>query len=254
MFIETHCHLDFPEYDSDRADVIQRSKQAQVIAIINIGSSLEGSQKGLDLAGQYDFIYASVGIHPHDADKAGKGVIQKIDQLTRQPKVVSIGEIGLDYFRNLSSPVNQKKLFEALLDLAKTRSLPVIIHCRQAYEDTLAILKKKRASCGVVHCFSGDEAFLRQCLDLGLHISFTCNLTYKKADNLRQIAKLVPSERLLLETDAPFLPPEGFRGKRNEPMYLKYLAEELARIKSVSLEEIAEVTTHNAKKLFKLNV
>ena len=254
MLIDTHCHLDFPDFDLDRATVIERAKQEGVGCMINIGSSLRGSQAGVDLARQYDFIYASIGIHPHEADKADQEVIRRIEQLCKEPKVVAIGEIGLDYYRGISSAQGQKQLFTALLDLAKSQSLPVIIHCRQAQEDTFKILKEKNITCGVVHCFSGDEVFLRQCLDLNLHVSFTCNLTYKKAQSLRNLARLVPLERLLLETDAPFLPPEGLRGRRNESGYLKYLAEELAQIKGVDKDEIARVTTANAKVLFKLNI
>ena len=252
MLIDTHCHLDFPEFDSDRELVIQRAEQAGVSFIINIGSSLRGSQAGIDLAGQYDFIYTSVGIHPHEADKINDGIIKNIQQLSRQAKVVAIGEIGLDYYRGISSAENQKKLFISLLEFAQLKLLPVIIHCRQAQKDISKILKEMNVNCGIVHCFSGDEHFLRLCLDLGLHISFTCNLTYKKADGLRSLAKLVPLERLLLETDAPFLPPEGLRGKRNEPGYVRYLAEELSRIKAVDLEEITQVTTANAQTLFRL--
>lgn len=254
MLIDTHCHLDFPDFDADREEVIQRAKQEGVGCIINIGSSLRGSRAGVNLAKQYDFIYASIGIHPHEADKVDEELIKNIQQLSKEAKVVAIGEIGLDYYRGISSVKNQKQLFSTLLELAKSKSQPVIIHSRQAQEDTFKILKEKSITYGVVHCFSGNEKFLSQYLDLGLYISFTCNLTYRKSENLRNLAKLVPLECLLLETDAPFLPPEGLRGKRNEPGYVKYLAEELARIKGVDMEEIARVTTANAQKLFRINL
>ena len=254
MLIDTHCHLDFPDFDSDRDEVIKRAKQDDVGCIINIGSSLHGSQAGLNLARQYDFIYASIGIHPHQADKVDKQTIKIIQQLSKENKVAAIGEIGLDYYKGFSTVDNQKQLFITLLELAKDNSQPVIIHCRQAQEDVFKILKERNISYGVMHCFSGDEKFLGQILDLGLYISFTCNLTYKKARDLRDLAKLVPLERLLLETDAPFLPPEGLRGKRNEPAYVRYLAEELARIKGVDLEEITRMTTNNAQELFRLNL
>jgi TatD DNase family protein len=254
MLTDTHCHLDFPNFDADREEVIQRARQQGIGGIINIGSSLRGSRAGIELSAKYDFIYASVGIHPHEADRTDKQALGDIRKLSEAAKVVAVGEIGLDYFRGLSLAENQKQLFLSLLDLAKNRCLPVIIHCRQAEEDTYRILKENNIACGVVHCFSGDEIFLRQCLDLGLHISFTCNLTYKKAGELRNLARLVPLERLLLETDAPFLPPEGLRGKRNEPSYVKYLAEELSRIKGLDLEELGRITTENARKLFKLSI
>ena len=177
MLIDTHCHLDFPDFESDREEVIQRAKQEDVGCIINIGSSLRGSQTGVDLARQYEFIYASVGIHPHQADKIDEQAIKNIQQLSKQDKVVAIGEIGLDYYKGYSSVENQKQLFLTLLQLAKDSSLPVIIHCRQAQEDIFKILKQRNINNGVVHCFSGDKTFLERCLDSGFYISFTCNLT-----------------------------------------------------------------------------
>ncbi|MFH1678627.1 MAG: TatD family hydrolase [Candidatus Omnitrophota bacterium] len=251
MLIDTHCHLDFPEFDPDRAQVIDRAKKNEVGFIINIGASLRGSQAGVDLSKEYGFIYTSVGIHPHEADKVNREMIKNIQDLSKEAKVVAIGETGLDYYRGISSVENQKRLFAALLELAKIRSLPVIIHCRQAHEDTFKILKEGRASCGVVHCFSGNEEFLKRYLDLGLYVSFTCNLTYKKAEDLRGLLRLVPLERLLLETDAPFLPPEGLRGKRNEPANLIHLAEKVAQVKGIGVEEVARVTSANARELFK---
>ncbi|MFH1578488.1 MAG: TatD family hydrolase, partial [Candidatus Omnitrophota bacterium] len=151
IFIDTHCHLDFPEFEPDRIEVIRRARQHEIGGIINIGSSLCSSQAGVDLARQYDFIFASVGIHPHDADTADNQAIKRIEQLSSQAKVVAIGEIGLDYYRGRSKVTNQKKLFLTLLELAKIRSLPVIIHCREALEDTLKILKDKNVTCGVLH-------------------------------------------------------------------------------------------------------
>ncbi|MFH1339096.1 MAG: TatD family hydrolase [Candidatus Omnitrophota bacterium] len=254
MLIDTHCHLDFPDYDNDRPEVIQKARREGVGCIINIGSSLRGSREGVKLSKEYDFIYASVGIHPHEADRTDKETIEKIKRLSQESKVIAIGEIGLDYYKGISSPENQRRLFLSLLELTEPESLPVIIHCRQAQADIYEILKNNNIHNGVVHCFSGDEDFLKKCLGLGLYVSFTCNLTYKKAGSLRNLAKLVPLERLLLETDAPFLPPEGFRGKRNEPGYVKYLAEELAGIKGAGIEEVARITTDNARKLFKLNI
>ncbi|MBU1061594.1 MAG: TatD family hydrolase, partial [Candidatus Omnitrophica bacterium] len=167
-------------------------------------------------------------------------------------KVVAVGEIGLDYYKNISSKENQKKLFITLLEEAKNRDLPVIIHNRDAHTDTLSILKDVmgRSIRGVMHCFSGDEIFLEKCLELGLFVSFTCTLTFKNAGKLREVAKSAPMDRLLLETDAPFLAPQVFRGRRNEPSYVRYLAEELSGIKNLSFEEVASITTANAKQLF----
>jgi len=252
MLVDTHCHLDFPEFDTDRDEVIRRAKNEGIGYIINIGSSLQGSKKALELSRQHNFIYATIGLHPHEADKFDDAAGASIGELARKDKVVAIGETGLDYYKNYSKAENQKKLFRYLAKLAKDSDLPLIIHNRQAQEDTLKILSEFMPVKAVVHCFSGDENFLKKCLDLGFFISFTCNITYKKAQTLRTFVKSTPLERLMLETDAPFLPPEGFRGKRNEPAYVKLLAREIARIKEVSPEEVTRVTTDNARRFFDL--
>lgn len=252
MLVDTHCHLDFPEFDSDRQAVTKRAQDAGLGYIINVGSSLQGCQRSLNLTREYDFIYTTIGIHPHEADSFKEGVYDSLKGLARKEKVVAIGEIGLDYYRNLSAHENQKRLFLALIKLAKELGLPLVIHTRQAQPDTLEILKAQMPLKAVVHCFSGDELFLKECLDLGFLISFTCNLTYKKAQALRELAKLVPLERLLLETDAPYLSPEGLRGRRNEPQHVKVLAEELSRIRGLDFAKLAEATTENAIRFFNL--
>ncbi|MCM8763056.1 MAG: TatD family hydrolase [Candidatus Omnitrophica bacterium] len=250
--IDTHCHLDFPEFDLDRDDVIRRAKDTGIGYIINIGSSLEGSRQAVALSKQYTFIYATVGIHPHEADKVNEEIYAQLKHLAKENKVVAIGEIGLDYYKNYSLISNQKKLFKTLAELAKDLGLPLIIHCRQAEEDVLEILKPLLPHKIVLHCFSGNTDFLQACLDLGFFISFTLNITYKKAQNLRTLVKIAPLERIFLETDAPFLPPESLRGRRNEPAYVKILAEEIARIKDINFEEVAAITTANAQKFFNL--
>lgn len=252
MFIDTHCHLDFPEFDQDRGELIRRANKEGIDYIINIGSSLKGSKDSVMLAAKYDSVYASVGLHPHEADTSNSDIELQLADLAKKNKVVAIGEIGLDYFKNYSKPENQRPLFIRLLKLAKDLNLPIVIHCRQAEEDVLNILKETMPIRGVVHCFSGDQNFLKNCLDLGFFISFTCNVTYKKAQNLRDIVKIMPLDRLMLETDAPYLSPEGFRGKRNDPTYVKLLATKIAEIKGISLEEIARVTSDNAKGFFGL--
>jgi TatD DNase family protein len=252
MLVDTHCHLDFPEFDQDRHEVIQRARDSGIGYIVNIGSSLSGSQKSYELAQKYDFIYASCGIHPHDADKADEKMQDALRLIAKKDKIVAIGETGLDYYKNYSKPESQMPLFVSLVKLAKELGLPLVIHSRAAQEDTLKVLKSLLPLKAVVHCFSADADFLKSCLDLGFFISFTCNLTYRKAENLRDLAKITPLERLMLETDAPFLSPEGLRGRRNEPLYVKNLAQEISRIKEISPEDVARVTTDNAKKFFNL--
>ncbi|MCM8800617.1 MAG: TatD family hydrolase [Candidatus Omnitrophica bacterium] len=250
--IDTHCHLDFPEFNLDIEKVIKRAKDNGIDFIVNIGSSLEGSKRSIELAKKYDFIYATVGLHPHYTQDFNKEVRLSLYDLAREDKVVAIGEIGLDYFGDVPEPEKQKELFVELIGLAKDLNLPLIIHNRQAWNDILRILKDNLPLKAVFHCFSGDETFLKECLNLGFFVSFTCNITYKKADNLRRLVKLTPLERIFLETDAPFLPPEGLRGKRNEPMYIRMLAEEIARIKGISLAEVGKITTDNALRFFKI--
>jgi TatD DNase family protein len=261
MFTDTHAHLDLPDFDVDREEVIRRSREEGVKSIINVGSSLKGCFAAVDLASRYENIYASVGIHPHSAGEIDDNGFKQLKGLLPAPlgarakKVVAIGEVGLDFYRNLSPVDTQKELFRKFVDLSVTANLPLIIHSRQAEEETLEILKEKaRKLRGVVHCFSGSRDFLRSCLDLGLDISFTCNITYKKSDNLRELVKLVPEDRLLLETDCPYLSPEGMRGKRNEPVNIKVLAGKIAELRNCSIEEIAAKTTRNAVRLFGLHL
>jgi len=252
MFIDTHCHLDFPEFDQDRDAVVKNARDQGIEYIVNIGSSLEGSLRSLDLTRKYPQIYATVGIHPHEADSFNEKVKNKIETLAKEEKVVGIGEIGLDYFRNFSKAENQRALFLSMIGLAKDCGLPMVIHCRQAQDEVLKILKDAMPIKAVIHCFSGDENFLKECLSLGFFISYTCNITYKKAEGLRSMVGATPLEKLFLETDAPYLSPEGLRGRRNEPLNVRSVAEEISRIKKISVDEIAQATTANAKEFFNL--
>ncbi len=252
MLIDTHCHLDFPEFDPDRDEVVRRASLSGVNYIVNIGSSLEGSIRAIELSRQYDAVFATVGIHPHEADSFQKQHEAALRELAKNDKVVAIGEIGLDYYKNYSRAENQRPLFVALVELAKDFNLPLVIHTRQAQNDTLDILTRYLPLQAVVHCFSGDKDFLKQCLDLGFFVSYTCNVTYDKADNLRELVKITPLERMFLETDAPFLPPEGLRGRRNEPCFIKELAAFIAELRQTSVEEIARVTTSGARAFFNL--
>lgn len=252
QLIDTHCHLDFPEFDKNRVDVIERARGKGVYCAINIGSSVEGSRKSVELSRKSDYFYSTVGIHPHEADAIGDDAVGIIRNLAKEERVVAIGEIGLDYFKHFSKPENQLPLFISQLRLAKELNLPLVLHTREAKVDTLRILKEAMPLKAVVHCFSGDKDFLNECLDLGLFISFTCNITYKKAAGLRDMVKLTPIDRLMLETDAPYLSPEGFRGIVNEPMQIRLLAEFISNLRGEGLEEIASKTTENAVRFFNL--
>ncbi len=262
MLIDTHCHLDFKDFDKDRDNVIARAKEKGVVRIVNVGSSIEGSRRAVELADKYDIVYASIGLHPHDASQVTDKVIEDLKRLAKNKKVVAIGEVGLDYYRNDSAKDIQQAAFRKFIRLARELDLPLIIHSREADDDTINILKEYsqlptpnlQLIKGVMHCFSGNEKMLKTCLDLGLYISFTCNLTFKNAKKLREVAKITPIERIFLETDAPFLAPEGMRGKRNEPAYLTYLVDEWVKLTGLSKEDIARITTHNANRLFKLNL
>lgn len=257
MLIDTHCHLDFKDFDPDRDEIIARAVKAGVGRIINVGSSLEGSRRAVALANKYDMVYATVGVHPHEAKSVTDQVIADLRALAQDRKVIAVGEVGLDYYRNLSPKEEQIAAFRKFLRLALDEDLPIIFHTREADEDLLAIIREEAGDKvrGVVHCFSGDEAFLRRCLDLGLYISFTCKLTLKNADGLRKVAALVPVEKLLLETDAPFLLPAALKNKKipNEPANLVYLVEEWSKLLALSRADIGRITTHNAGKLFGLD-
>lgn len=255
MLIDTHCHLDFPAFDADREAVLENAKKAGVGVIVNVASSMEGSRAAVRLAASYQGVFASIGIHPHDAREADTQVFSEIEKLASEPKVVAVGEVGLDYYRKLSEPETQKKVFRAFIEMAKRRRLPLIIHSRDAQAETLGILRE-HGTAGlpfVVHCFSGGLDFLGRFLDLGAFISFTCNLTYKKSAGLREACRFVPRDRFFLETDAPYLAPEGKRGQRNEPAYLVELAHEVARIKELTLDGVCVETTKNALDFFRID-
>lgn len=257
MLIDTHCHLDFPDFDCDRELVLERAKHAGVIALLNVASSLKGSHEAVGLAARHANIFASVGIHPHDAKDCRPEDFPEIKQLLAKEKVVAIGEVGLDYFRNLSDPKLQVDIFRKFIHLALESNRPLIIHSRQAEDDTLSILDEFKSfglTAVVIHCFSGDVDFLKKCLDRGFFVSFTCNVTYKKAQKLKEVVQYTPLERMFLETDAPYLSPEGKRGRRNEPAYMIELAGEVSRIKSLDFEKVCCETTKNAMNFFKLKL
>lgn len=255
MLIDTHCHLDFPDFDPDRELVLKNAVSAGVEAVINVASSLEGSRRAVSLAGSGPGVYASVGVHPHDAKDCPVEAWPEIEALAVRERVVAIGEVGLDFYRNLSEPVRQVEVFKSFISLAQRIKLPLIVHSRLAQDQTLAILREYPglSSTGVViHCFSGDIDFLKACLGMGYFVSFTCNVTYKKADAIRKVLRYAPLDRMFLETDAPYLSPEGKRGKRNEPANIVELAHAVAGIKQIDFETVCAQTTENAKQFFKI--
>ncbi|MBU0580613.1 MAG: TatD family hydrolase [Candidatus Margulisbacteria bacterium] len=254
MLIDTHAHLNFSQFaDTTPLEIINRAKATGVNKIINIGSDLKASEESVALAQQFPEIYATVGLHPHDASSFTDITLAKLAKLAKpENKVIAIGEIGLDYFKYDGNRNVQKNTFRKLLGLAKELNLPVVIHDRDAHEDILGILKEIRPTKGVVHCFSGDLEFANKIFDLGFLISFTGNITFPKAQNLRDVINTVPLEKIMLETDCPFLAPVPHRGKRNEPAYVLDIAKKIAEIKNVYLEEVAKVTTNTAQDFFNL--
>lgn len=254
MLVDTHAHLDFPEYKSDLHEVLARAAEADIGYVINVGTSLKSSKEAIELARQFDNIYASVGIHPHGASHVSDDVWSEFETLVSQPKVVAIGETGLDYYRNRSPHEEQQHLFRRHLELSKKTSLPVIIHNREATEDCLKILREHANNSlrGVVHCFSGSEEAAKDFMKLGLNISFAGPVTFSNAEKLRSVVQSVPVERLLLETDCPFLAPHPKRGQRNEPSNLTHIIPIFAKLYKLSTTDIARITTLNAKRLFNI--
>ena len=251
MLIDSHAHIQLDKFDADRGAVLERAQEAEVHAIMVIGFDLETSRGAIALAEQYDQIYATVGMHPHDAKNLHDETIHIFRELAAHPKVVALGEMGLDYYRNLSPRPIQKAVFERQLDLAEELDLPIVIHNREAYHDILPILQARRGRVrGVMHCFSGDVEIMHRSLTLGFYIGIGGPVTYRKSDALQEVAQKVPADALLVETDCPWLAPQFRRGKRNEPAYVRATAEKIAELRGISLEEIGEITTQNFEGLF----
>ncbi len=261
MFIDSHAHLDVSNYDADRAEVIARARAAGVELMLEIAGSDVGKgslEPGLRLADEHEFIYAAIGLHPHEASLYNTLLEKTLLDCSRHPKVVGWGEIGLDYHYDNSPRDVQRQVFQRQLELAIERRLPVIIHTREAEEDTIAILRKTWAENGgadiggIIHCFTSSQALADAALEMGFYISLSGVLTFKTAEELRSVAQSVPMERLLIETDCPFLAPIPHRGKRNEPAFVIETAKKLAELKQISVEEIADVTSGNFRRLFGL--
>ena len=256
MLIDTHTHLDDQKYDTDRDALMARAREAGVGTFITIGCDLVTSRTAVRLAGQYPDVYATVGVHPHEVKDIADDWYTELGQLARQPKVVGYGEIGLDYHYNHSPPRLQRERFREQICLARELRLPIVVHTREAAVDTQLILKEENANDvgGVFHCFSGDAALAQAALDLGFYLSFSGVITFQNAAALRETVKRVPLDRLLVETDCPYLTPVPHRGKRNEPAYVKLVAEKVLELRNdvSTIEELAEITSHNARRLFKL--
>jgi TatD DNase family protein len=251
VLVDSHAHLHFPDFDDDRPLVIERAKERGVTTIVDVGTDLATSKAAVRLAEQFDGIFASVGIHPHEASSVTKETIGELRKLAEHPKVVAIGEIGLDFYRDLSPRQQQMKAFDQQLALAVDLGLPVIVHNREATDEVLSALHGGPSS-GVLHSYSAGVEHLEEVLDLGFYVGFSGPVTFTTAGRLRSAVQAVPDGRLLVETDCPYLTPVPHRGKRNEPAHVALVAGEVARLRRVSLHQVAETTTRNAWRVFGL--
>jgi len=261
ILIDSHAHLD-DKFVSDRQHVLERALAADVRSIITVGTDLASSNRAVALASihtqgsfsqQQPTVWATVGVHPHDASQLSSEVLAELERLARNDCVVAVGEIGLDFYRNLSPPAVQERAFVEQLELARRLGKPVVIHDRDAHSQVLGLLRQVGKDWqGVMHCFSGDEEMAKQVISMGFFVSLAGPVTFDNAHRLQAVARFVPLERLLIETDCPYLAPQPHRGQRNEPAYVRLVAAKLAELKAVSLERVAEVTTDNAKRLFRL--
>ena len=251
MLTDTHCHLYYNDLKIDLPGVLERAEKLGVTRFICVGTNLEDSKECLDLSEEYDNIYFSAGIHPHDAKDAPDDYLEQIIEFSQFKKMIAIGEMGLDYFRNISPPEIQKKVYREQMNLAQETGKPIIFHNRDSDEDVIKILSEFPDVTGVAHCFSSDLETAKTFLDMGYYISFSGNLTFKNS-HLPDVAKGIPLDRVLVETDSPFLSPVPFRGKPNEPGRTRFVAEKLAEIHDLSLREIEEKTSENTDILFNL--
>ncbi len=252
--IDTHAHIDLPAFDADRHEVLQRAREAEVEAIIMPAISPAGFAKARALVEEHPELFRAVGIHPHAADGVGPQELEAVETEAAMPKVVAIGEIGLDYYyANLAAPEQQQRVFREQIRIAKRCGLPIIVHNRDAHADVLRLLEEEQDGTlrGVLHCFSGDRAFLERALALGFHVSFTGNITYRTS-TLPELLPFVPEDRLMLETDSPYMTPHPYRGRRNEPAFVRFIAETIAAVTGRAFQQVREQTTRVARALFRL--
>jgi TatD DNase family protein len=255
--IDSHAHIDFPQFADDREAMLQRARDAGVGTLLAIGTG-PGPEKldaAIPFAEQHDWIYTSVGIHPHEAKEVTPQHLDELARLAQHPKVIAWGEIGLDYFYDHSPRDVQATVFRSQMELAHAAKLPIIIHCRDAWDDCLALIEqhwRPTGLAGILHCFTGTFGHAKRGLDMGFLISFAGNATYPKTQNIRDVAKEIPLDRILIETDSPFLAPQPYRGKRNEPAYVAEVAKTLATVRNLAPEEIAAATAANFRRLFRI--
>lgn len=253
MLIDTHAHIQMREFDADRAEVLARATAAGIGLMITVGYHLAASRKAVEAAQQYPQVYVGVGIHPHDAGTYDDVAEESLRDLAKQPKVVAIGEAGLDFFRDHTPRRVQIEAFRRQIRLARELELPLIVHDRDAHQETMQLLKEEAAQAVLLHCFSGDLAMAEEAWARGYYVSIAGPVTYPKNEALRDIVRKARIDRLLMETDCPFLPPQAFRGQRNEPAYLLHTAQEVARLLGMRLNELGRLTTDNARRLFRLS-
>jgi len=255
MLIDSHAHLEMPEFRQDLSEVLQRAKDSGVEYIFTVGTEKKDWKRALEIAHSHSSVYAILGVHPHNAREIDDGTYPILKKLCQNAKVKAYGEIGLDFFRNHSPREVQLERFREQIGLARELKLPIVVHDREAHRETLEILKSEEAweNGGIIHCFSGDEQMAKACIEMGFYISIPGSITYKNAGPFHEIVRRLPLESLLVETDAPFLTPVPFRGKRNEPSFVRYTAEKIAEIKKIAFEKVAEATAQNALKVFRLN-
>jgi TatD DNase family protein len=264
MFVDSHAHLEGNRYDADREQVIARARETDIETIVAIGNG-DGPVNfdcGILLAEKYEFIYATIGIHPHEAKLADQTAFDRMEQLARRPKVIAWGEIGLDYYYDHSPRELQQQVFVKQMELARAAKLPIVIHCRpsdnseNAWDDCLRLISEQWVPSGlggVMHCFTGNTEQAKRSLDMGFMISFAGNVTFPKAQQIRDAARMVPMDRMLIETDSPFLAPIPYRGKRNEPMFVKEVARQIGELRGFPVEEIGMQTTQNFQRFFSIH-
>lgn len=256
MLIDSHAHLEGPEFDADREAVLGRCKENDIVAVVTCGTTLSSSGKNVELAKRHSFLFAAIGIHPHESYQIEAVTMEKLKRLGEREKVAAIGETGLDFHYNFSLPEVQKKAFRLHIRLARELQLPLIVHCRAAEEEMVDILAEEKASevGGVIHCFAGSRETANRCLELGFYLGVSGIITFKTGKELAELFSHLPLERLLVETDSPYLAPAPFRGKRNEPAFVAYTAAKLAEVRSMTVAEIHRITTENAQRLFHLPI